>query len=121
MADHQNDIVVHLASALGVDMKEAKKPMGHLDSFAEDVNETVADLNKQFELLNERKQKLKDRGAEISLRWSQHFDAQEQSLAVAEAALNRISNVPASQEKKDVRPERDYRDADHLPPLRQDG
>lgn len=73
--------------------------MGQLDQFAEDVNETVADLEKQFELLNARKQKVKDRGAEISLRWSQHFDAQEVALTAAEAALNRISNVPLSQEK----------------------
>lgn len=75
--------------------------MGHLDSFAEDVNETIADLNRQFESLNSRKQKLKERGTEIALGWSQHFDAQEASLKAAEAALNRISNVPVSQEKKD--------------------
>ena len=121
MADHQNDIVVQLASALGVDMKEEKKPMGHLDSFAEDVNDTVADLNNQFEALNARKQALRERGSEIAGRWANHFATQEASLAAAEAALNRISNVPASQEKKDERPERDNRDADHMPPLRQDG
>lgn len=100
MADQQNDIVSRLASSLGVDMQE-RKPMGHLDSFAEDVNETVATLNRSFEVLNARKQKLQERGVQIARRWSQHFDAQEASLAAAEAALNRISNVPASQEKQD--------------------
>lgn len=101
MADQQNELVSRLAESLGVNMKE-RKPMGHLDSFAEDVNETVAMLNKSFEVLNARKQKLQERGIDIARRWSQHFDAQEASLAAAEAALNRISNVPASQEKKDV-------------------
>ena len=100
MADPMNDIVARLAAALGVDMKETA-PMGHLDSFAEDVNETVADLNRAFESLNVRKQRLKERGAEIAGRWAQHFDAQEASLKAAETALNRISNVPVSQEKKD--------------------
>jgi hypothetical protein len=95
MADRQIDFVSQLASALGVTVKE-NKPMGHLDSFAEDVNETVAGLNKQFEDLNERKQKLKERGGEIAGRWAQHFDSQEASLTAAEAALNRISNVPIS-------------------------
>ena len=100
MADQQNELVSRLAASLGVDMKE-RKPMGHLDQFAEDVNETVAMLNKSFEILNRRKQALQERGTDIARRWSQHFDSQEASLAAAEAALNRISNVPASQEKKD--------------------
>jgi hypothetical protein len=94
-----NDIVVRLAAALGVDMKETA-PMGHLDSFAEDVNETVASLNREFESLNARKTKLKERGAEIAGKWSAHFDGQEAALTVAEAALNRISNVPVSMTKK---------------------
>lgn len=75
--------------------------MGHLDSFAEDINDTVAMINKSFEVLNTRKQNLQERGVEIARRWSQHFDAQEASLAAAEAALNRISNVPLSEVKKD--------------------
>jgi len=75
--------------------------MGHLDSFAEDVNETVADLNRQFESLNARKQKLRERGAEVAAGWAQHFDSQEAALRAAETALNRISNVPVSKEKKD--------------------
>jgi seryl-tRNA synthetase len=100
MADQQIDYVSRLASALGVDTKE-RKVMGHLDSFAEDINDTVAMINKSFEVLNTRKQNLQERGVEIARRWSQHFDAQEASLAAAEAALNRISNVPLSEVKKD--------------------
>jgi hypothetical protein len=92
-----NDIVVRLAAALGVKMET---PMGHLDSFAEDVNETVASLNREFESLNARKTKLRERGAEIAGKWSAHFDGQEAALTVAEAALNRISNVPVSTAKK---------------------
>jgi hypothetical protein len=100
MVDQQIDFVSHLAAALGVDMKEVK-PMGHLDSFAEDVNEVVADLEKQFGDLNARKQKIRERGADIAGRWAQHFTSQEGGLTAAEAALNRISNVPLSTEKKD--------------------
>jgi hypothetical protein len=99
MVDRQIDFISHLAAALGVDKED--KPMGQLDQFAEDVNETVADLNKVFEGLNARKQKLKERGTEIAGKWAAHFDAQDASLTAAEAALNRISNVPISQEKKD--------------------
>jgi hypothetical protein len=95
MVDRSSDIVARLAAALGVDTKETK-PMGHLDSFAEDVNEIVADLDRQFEDLNARKQKLKERGAEVSGRWSDHFKSQEIALTAAEAALNRISNIPLS-------------------------
>ena len=75
--------------------------MGHLDSFAEDVNETVADVDKMFEGLNARKQKLKERGAQIAGRWAQHFDTAEASMTAAEAALNRVSNVPISAVKKE--------------------
>jgi ABC-type transporter Mla subunit MlaD len=96
--DQQTDLISHLAAALGVDTKEVK-PMGQLDSFAEDVNEVIADLNKQFEALNERKQRLKTNGTEIAGKWAAHFDAQDASLKAAEAALNRISNVLVSQEK----------------------
>jgi hypothetical protein len=90
-----NDIVVRLAAALGMDVRETE-PMGQLDSFAEDVNETVASLNSVFEALNARKIKLRERGVEIAAKWAQHFDGQDAALAVAEAALNRISNVPLS-------------------------
>ena len=99
MVDRQIDIVARLAAALGVDMEE--RPVGHLESFAEDVNDTVADLNRQFETLNVRKQQLKERGTEIATRWSQHFDSQDAAMAAAEAALNRISNVPISSVKKE--------------------
>jgi hypothetical protein len=96
MVDRQTDYVALLAAALGVNMEE--KPVGQLDSFAEDVNETVADLEKQFADLNARKQKILERGTEIAGRWAQHFTTQEQGLTAAEAALNRISNVPLSKE-----------------------
>lgn len=75
--------------------------MGHLDSFAEDVNDVVADLEKAFEYLNARKQSLKERGTEIAGRWADHFEQQHASITAAEAALNRISNVPVSVVKKD--------------------
>jgi hypothetical protein len=101
MADPQIDFVSHLATALGVSMKETT-PMGQLDSFATDVNETMADLERQFEALNARKQKIKDRGTDISGRWAQHFANQEAGLTAAEAALNRISNVPLSTETPPV-------------------
>jgi hypothetical protein len=102
MVDQKIDIVARLAAALGVDMKathersEENTPMGHLDSFAEDVNDIVKDLDKQFEFLNDRKQQLKERGGEIAGRWAQHFNVQEAALTAAEAALNRISNIPLS-------------------------
>lgn len=73
--------------------------MGQLDQFADDVNETLADLDKQFEALNARKNALKTDGAAIAGKWANHFTAQEASIRAAEAALNRISNVPVSGEK----------------------
>jgi hypothetical protein len=97
--DRQIDFISHLAAALGVDKED--KPMGQLDQFAEDVNETLAALNKAFEDLNARKEKLKASGAKIAGKWADHFTAQEASIKAAEAALNRISNVPVSGEKKD--------------------
>lgn len=98
MADRQTDIVVRLAAALGVHTKEIE-PMGQLDSFAEDVNSTISDLNTVFGALNVRKQRLRDRGAEIASKWVAHFDGQEAALKAAEDALNRISNVPLSEAK----------------------
>lgn len=104
MADQQIDYVSRLAAALGVDTPKEAQPMGQLDSFAEDVNETVADLEKQFAALNDRKQKIRERGTDIAGRWAQHFTNQEAGLVAAEAALNKISNVPLSTETKTVPP-----------------
>lgn len=76
--------------------------MGQLDQFADDVNETVADLEKQFGDLNVRKQKILARGTDVAGRWAQHFTNQEAGLTAAEAALNRISNVPLSKTATDT-------------------
>src|SRR5882724_1787041 len=68
--------------------------MGQLDQFADEVGDVVAALEKDAEALNTRKSALLDRSDEVLGRWRDHFKRQETSLAAAEAAINKISNVP---------------------------
>lgn len=70
--------------------------MGAIDDFGSDVNNIIADLNDQFKALNDAKRKLQERGNTIATKWSDYFQAQAKSIAAAEDALNRISNVPLS-------------------------
>jgi hypothetical protein len=68
--------------------------MGAIDEFGSDVNSILADLNAQFGALNDAKAKLKQRGGDIAQRWAEYFQDQAKAIAAAEAALNKVSNVP---------------------------
>ena len=68
--------------------------MGKLTSFADEVNEDLGDLEQLFSGLYDKKQLLKQRGAEVAGRWSEYFADQTKALAAAENAINRLSNVP---------------------------
>lgn len=68
--------------------------MSKLNSFADEVNEDLGDLEQMFGNLYERKQLLKERGREVAGRWDEYFTEQTKALAAAENAINRISNVP---------------------------
>ena len=68
--------------------------MGKLTSFADEVNEDLGDLEQLFSGLYDKKQLLKQRGAEVAGRWSEYFADQSRALAAAENAINRLSNVP---------------------------
>ena len=68
--------------------------MGQLDQFADSVGDVIAALEKDAAALNKRKMLLLDRSDDVLGRWRDHFTKQEDSLRAAEAALNKISNVP---------------------------
>jgi len=68
--------------------------MGQLDQFADEVGDVIAALEKDAEALNKRKRALLDQSDEVLGRWREHFDRQENSLKAAEAAINKLSNVP---------------------------
>ena len=68
--------------------------MGKLTNFADEVNEDLGDLEQLFSGLYDKKQLLKQRGAEVAGRWSEYFADQTRALAAAENAINRLSNVP---------------------------
>ena len=68
--------------------------MGQLDQFADEVGDVVAALEKDAETLNKRKMVLMERSSEVLGRWREHFTKQETSLKAAEAAINKISNIP---------------------------
>ena len=68
--------------------------MGKIDEFAGSVNETLAGLEDDFGGLSIKAQALKDKGAEVTQRWKQHFADQANALAAAEAAINKVSNAP---------------------------
>jgi hypothetical protein len=68
--------------------------MGQLDQFADSVGDIIASLEKDAEALNRRKLALQDNSIEVLGRWRNHFDKQEASLKAAEAAINKLSNVP---------------------------
>jgi len=68
--------------------------MGQLDQFADSVGDVIAALEKDAAALNKRKMLLLDRSDDVLGRWREHFTKQEDSLKAAEAALNKISNVP---------------------------
>ena len=70
--------------------------MGKLTNFADEVNEDLGDLEQLFSGLYDKKQLLKQRGAEVAGRWSEYFADQTKALAAAENAINRLSNVPLS-------------------------
>ena len=75
--------------------------MGKIDEFANGVTDTLADLETRFGGLGARAQKLKEKGETVADRWEQHFEAQAKSLAAAEDAINRLSNVPPPPKKAD--------------------
>ena len=68
--------------------------MGQLDQFADEVGDIMAALEKDAESMNKRKRALIDKSADVFGRWRAHFDQQETSLKAAEAAINKLSNVP---------------------------
>lgn len=68
--------------------------MGKIDEFADGISETLSDLDGKFGNLSARAAVLKEKGADVAARWDQHFDGQSKAIAAAEAAINRISNVP---------------------------
>jgi hypothetical protein len=70
--------------------------MSQLDEFADNVNDIVAGHNARFQKLNDAKRALQVRGNDIADRWEEYFINEAKQLATAEAALNRISNVPLS-------------------------
>lgn len=74
--------------------------MGAIDNFAGDLNGILADAEDRFRKLSERKQRLRDRSAEVAGKWGAYFDLQEKSIQAAEDALNRVSNVPLTSEPK---------------------
>ena len=70
--------------------------MGAIDEFASDLNSMLADIDNTFKTLSDRKNQLQRKGNDVAQRWAEHFDAMNKSMTDAEAALNRISNVPIS-------------------------
>ena len=70
--------------------------MSQLDEFADNVNDIVAGHNERFRKLNDAKRALQVKGNDIADRWEEYFINEAKQLAMAEAALNRISNVPLS-------------------------
>lgn len=75
--------------------------MGKIDEFANGVTDTLADLEQRFGGLGAKAQALKEKGETVAGRWEQHFEAQAKSLAAAEDAINRISNIPLEHKKPD--------------------
>ena len=68
--------------------------MGTIDQFADDIPDLIAGMEKDFGDLRARALLLKGRSDDIKQRWNTHFDQQGSSLAAAEAAINRVSNIP---------------------------
>ena len=68
--------------------------MGQLDQFAEEVGDVIAALEEDARALNKRKMALMERSSDVLGRWRDHFTRQEGSLQAAEAAINKLSNVP---------------------------
>lgn len=68
--------------------------MGKIDEFAGSVNEVLTDLDQAFGNLSAKAKLLKEKGADVAGRWEQHFAEQSKAIAVAEAAINKVSNVP---------------------------
>ena len=73
--------------------------MGAIDEFASDLNNMLADIDNTFKALSDRKNALQKKGNDVAQRWAEHFDGMQKSMTDAEAALNRISNVPISSTK----------------------
>lgn len=68
--------------------------MSKLTNFADEVTGDLNELEELFGSLYERKKKLKEKGHEVAGRWDEHFNTQQKAIAEAEAAINKISNVP---------------------------
>ena len=70
--------------------------MGQLEQFVDNIPSVLADIERQAEKLNARAAAVKARSDDVFGRWHEHFSGKEASLAAAEAAINRLSNVPLS-------------------------
>lgn len=71
--------------------------MSRLDEFASSIPQTVADLENSFSSLQDQVTALNLKGKAVHDRWKAFLDAQQQSVAAAEAAINKLSNaLPAS-------------------------
>jgi hypothetical protein len=68
--------------------------MTKLDEFASNIAGGLSDLEDGFGKLSDRVNALKKRGASIGDRWNAWLLTQEQSVAAAENAINKISNAP---------------------------
>jgi hypothetical protein len=68
--------------------------MGQLDQFVEEVGDVIAALEEDARALNKRKAALMERSSDVLGRWRNHFTLQESSLKAAEAAINKLSNIP---------------------------
>lgn len=73
-------------------IRDAK--MGKLDEFADNVPDTLKQLEDKFGGLQERANELLKRGDEVASKWGAHMDGRDKALTAAENAINRISNLP---------------------------
>lgn len=76
-----------------------RSSMGRLDEFAEDVPDIVLNLEDTFGSLHERAKNLREKGEEVADKWQRHLDGRANAIAKAEAAINRIANVPLPDSK----------------------
>jgi hypothetical protein len=88
--------------------------MGKIDEFA--ANCDLTDLENAFGALSDRARAVKERGAEVKQRWADYFDEKDKSIAAAENAINKLSNLPASTEQKKALPQSPTTNVDAVRP-----
>ena len=68
--------------------------MSKLENVASRAPQILADLEARAEQLDKRLSGLDEKGRSTFARWDSHLDKQDQAVAAAEDAINRLSNSP---------------------------